>query len=136
MRRLTYLFLMILFLTASAGGQETEQNVYTAQMGTDGIQRVEVVAGEYFFMPSRIILKVNVPVEMTISKKSRIVPHNITIEGPDAGMDIKEDIGSDPKVIKFTPIKAGIYPIYCNKKLLFIKSHRERGMEGTIEVVE
>jgi hypothetical protein len=41
-----------------------------------------------------------------------------------------------PKVIKFAPTKTGIYPFFCDKKFLMFKSHRERGMEGTLEVVE
>jgi hypothetical protein len=30
----------------------------------------------------------------------------------------------------------GEYPFYCSKKLLFFKSHREKGMEGMLEVVQ
>jgi plastocyanin len=41
-----------------------------------------------------------------------------------------------PELIKFTPTKIGKYAMYCDKKLLWFKSHRERGMEGVIEVVE
>jgi plastocyanin len=39
-------------------------------------------------------------------------------------------------VIKFTPKKAGSYPFYCSKKLLFFESHKDKGMKGTLEVVE
>jgi len=37
--------------------------------------------------------------------------------------------------MNFTPTVAGVYPIYCDKKLLFFASHRERGMEGALEIV-
>jgi hypothetical protein len=36
--------------------------------------------------------------------------------------------------VKFTPAVAGTFAIYCDKKLLFFKSHREKGQEGTLEV--
>lgn len=36
----------------------------------------------------------------------------------------------------FTTTKPGKYPFYCDKKLLFMDSHREKGMEGILEVVE
>jgi hypothetical protein len=40
-----------------------------------------------------------------------------------------------PKTIKFVPTKTGTYPFYCSKKVPFVKSRRERGMEGVLEVV-
>ncbi len=43
---------------------------------------------------------------------------------------------NEAKVIRFTPTRVGSYPFYCNKKLLFFESHREKGMEGILEVVE
>jgi hypothetical protein len=30
----------------------------------------------------------------------------------------------------------GRYPFYCDKKLFFMAGHREKGMEGVLEVVE
>jgi plastocyanin len=59
------------------------------------------------------------------------------VKAPEAGIDFKTDMKSDtPPVVKFTPTKTGKYPMYCDKQLLFFKSHKERGMEGVIEVVE
>ncbi|MCL4458112.1 MAG: hypothetical protein M1147_13095, partial [Nitrospirae bacterium] len=60
----------------------------------------------------------------------------VLINAPEAGIEVKEDLSKEPKVVKFTPKKTGKYPFYCDKKLLFFKSHRERGMEGVIEVIE
>lgn len=113
-----------------------EQTTFSATVDKDGVQRVEVLGGDYFFKPNHIIVKVNVPVEMKVSKEGGIVPHNIVINAPDAGIDIKESLEKEPKVIKFTPKKAGTYPFSCDKKLLFFKSHKEKGMEGVLEVVE
>jgi plastocyanin len=89
-----------------------------------------------FFNPDYIIVKVNVPVELIVKKELGIAPHDIVINAPEAGIDFKEEMGSEPKVVRFTPAKAGKYPIYCSKKFLFFKSHRERGMEGILEVTE
>ncbi|TAL27467.1 MAG: quinol oxidase [Nitrospirae bacterium] len=131
--------ILILFLALAAVGyaaEVKEKKEFRAVIDKDGVQRVEVIGGEYFFEPGHIIVKVNVPVELTVRKKPGIVPHDIAIESPDAGINFKQDISKEPKVIKFTPKKAGKYPIYCSKKLLFFKSHRERGMEGVLEVIE
>lgn len=108
-----------------------------ATVDPDGVQRVEITGGEYYFDPNYIVVKVNVPVELKVKKAKGYVPHNLMVKAPEAGIDFKTDL-SDKEVhsVKFTPTKVGKYPIYCDKKLLFFKSHRNRGMEGTIEVVE
>lgn len=125
------LFLLILFIADSAVGQEEP---FIASVGDDGIQRVEILGGSYFYKPDYIVVKVNVPVEISIKKEPGIVPHNIVVNAPEAGIDINESISSEPKVIRFTPQKPGKYPFYCDKRLLFFKNHREKGMEGTFEV--
>ena len=112
------------------------QKVFKAQVDKDGIQRVEVKGDDYLFTPKHIVVKVNVPVEMKISKVTRMVPHNIVLKAPEAGMDFDESMGNDPKIIKFTPTKTGKYTFYCSKKLLFFQSHRDKGMEGILEVID
>ena len=131
------LVIAVLSITGSgmAHGGENQDNVYRASISADGIQRIEMLGGEYFFKPDHIIVKKDVPVELIIHKTSGIVPHDIVIHAPEAGIDIKESISTKPETIKFTPTKAGRYPFYCDKKLLFFKSHREKGMEGVLEVI-
>ncbi len=102
----------------------------------DGIQRVEIVAGEYFFKPGHIVVKVNMPVELKVRKESLLIPHDIVIKAPDAGITISESLSRKPMTFFFTPGKTGSYPIYCSKKPPFMKSHRDKGMEGVLEVVE
>jgi len=102
----------------------------------DGVQRVNILAGDYFFQPHHIIVKVNLPVELKVRKEALIIPHDIVIDAPQAGIMVKESLSRDPKAISFTPTKVGTYPIYCSKKPPFMSSHREKGMEGLLEVVE
>jgi plastocyanin domain-containing protein len=109
--------------------------MFKAVIDQDGIQRVNMLAGNYFFDPSHVIVKIDVPVEITIKREPGITPHDFVIKEPDAGIDISETLSTEPKIIKFTPKKPGSYAFYCSKKLLFLKSHREKGMEGIIEVV-
>lgn len=135
MRHITILMLALI-ITGSVYAEEQGKKIYKATIDTDGIQRVEVLAGSYYFDPNYIIVKVNVPVELKIRKEPGITPHNIVIKEPDADIDIRESLDSEPKIIRFTPKKIGKYPFYCDKRFLFFKNHRERGMEGTIEVVE
>lgn len=125
--------LVCMFFAVQARGEE---KIFTAVIDSDGVQRVEIVGGGYFFNPNRIIVKVNVPVELKLRKETGVVPHNFVIKAPEAGMDLDISLGAEPKVVKFVPAKPGIYPFYCSKKLLFFESHREKGMKGVLEVVE
>jgi plastocyanin len=130
------LFVIVAVLGAlclSAGAQES---VTVVPVGKDGVQRVAIVGGSYFFKPNHIVVKVNIPVELTVSKESGLVPHDIVAKSPEAGIVFQESLSSTPKIIKFTPTKVGEYPLYCSKKAPFSKSHREKGMEGVIEVVK
>lgn len=113
-----------------------QKKVYRASTDSDGVQRVEIVGGEYYFDPEHIIVRVNVPVEITFTKTPGFTPHNILIKAPEAGIDVNVDMSTKPATVRFTPSKTGLYPIYCDKRFLFFKTHRERGMEGVLEVVE
>jgi plastocyanin len=115
---------------------KAEKKVYRAVVDSDGVQRVHIVGGEYYFDPDYIVVQVNVPVELTFRKIPGITPHNIIISAPDARIDFNENMSKDPKTVTFIPVKTGKYPMYCDKKFLFFKNHRKKGMEGTLEVVE
>jgi plastocyanin len=110
--------------------------MYKAAIDRDGVQRMNIQAGSYFFDPNYLIVKLNVPVEITIKKEPEMIAHDFVISAPEAGMDVKEPLSKEPKVIKLTPTRVGKYPFYCDNKFLFFRSHRARGMEGTIEVTE
>jgi plastocyanin len=115
-----------------AGGEE----IYRAFVGPDGIQHVAIIGGSYFFRPSHIIVRANVPVEFEVSLERGMIPHSLVINAPEAGIAIDEKLSTEAKPIRFTPTATGSYPFYCKNKLLFLKSHREKGMEGMLEVVE
>lgn len=128
--------LIIIFGIFPASDSMGENISYKAGIDSDGVQRIEVLAGGYFFNPDHIIVSVNIPVELKIKKEAGIVPHAFVIKEPEAGIDINESLSSKPKVIRLTPKKVGKYPFYCDKKLLFFEGHRKKGMEGILEVTE
>ncbi|MCK5503588.1 MAG: quinol oxidase [Thermodesulfovibrionia bacterium] len=127
---------ILMMLSLLALNVKAQENFYRASIDIDGVQRVEIVGGSYYFDPEHIIVKVNMPVELIFRKMPGITPHNIIIEAPDAGIDFKVDMSKDPKTVKFTPAKTGIYAMYCDKRFLFFKNHRDKGMKGVLEVVE
>ncbi len=134
--RTVYSIMIILLVAGAATASEKGKKFFKAVIDKDGIQRVAIFVGSYFFDPDYVVVRVNVPVEVTIRKEAEITPHDFVIDAPEAGLHVKESLSTEPKVIKFTPTKIGRYPFFCDKKLLFFKSHRERGMEGVLEVTE
>jgi len=106
-----------------------------AMVGADGKQRVEILGGSYFFKPDHIIVKVNVPVELVMKREWGIVPHTFVLKIPQLGIMIDESLSTDAKIVEFMPTVAGTYTFYCKNKLLFFKSHEEKGMKGVLEVV-
>jgi plastocyanin domain-containing protein len=122
-------------LAISGFGQEAAPAGVRAVLGSDGIQRVEITGGSYYFAPNRIILKVGVPAELIVRKVGG-TPHKIRMRSPEAGMSFSACLHKKPRTIKFTPTKVGVYQFWCPMHLPFMKSHRGHGMHGRIEVVE
>lgn len=102
---------------------------------TSAVYRVRVELADYRFSPRNIEVTVGQPVELVLSNRDFITPHNITLSAPGAGMDIDVDVQpGKSRQLSFTPTRTGRYEFYCDKKLPFMKSHRERGMEGVLVV--
>ena len=125
----TYCFMS--FFTFAA---QEESKPFEAKLSEDGVQRVDVIVDTYSFSPNNIVVSVNKPVEITLKSVTTIFPHNFTLNYPDAGLNIDEDISPGKEVkITFTPTKTGTFEFHCNKKGLF-GSHLKKGMKGVLEV--
>jgi len=111
------------------------QHSQTVSTDRDGVQRVTVLAGSYFFKPNHIIVKADTPVEIVASREAGMVPHDLVIQAPDGTTLLQQELATEPRKISFTPRKPGKYPMYCSKKPPLLASHRQRGMEGILEVV-
>jgi plastocyanin len=96
---------------------------------------VALTLGDYAFSPAHIEVIAGQPVSLTLTNQDSITPHNFTLQDSDGGLDIDTDVGAGASVVvEFTPQVPGSYSFYCNKKLPFMKSHRDRGMEGRLTV--
>jgi plastocyanin len=127
--------LLAVLLSGLAQAADVPAPPFAVQVDEDGVQRAGIQLDSYAYVPSRLIVQAGKPVELTLTSVTFITPHNFILLEPSAGLTIEQDIGSGKTVIvKFTPTKPGLYPFYCDKKLLFLPSHREKGMEGRLEV--
>lgn len=99
-------------------------------------QEINIELGGYYFKPDSIKVKVGQPVKLVLTNSGRFVPHNLVINAPDAGIDIKVGVsGGKTESVSFTPTRVGKYEMFCSKKMIFMKSHKDKGMHGTLEVV-
>lgn len=136
MRNGFFAVVMLLLGCTVAFADQVAEKSFVAIIDPDGVQRVQMTGGEYYFAPKVVVVKVNVPVELHVRKASGIAPHNIMLKAPEAGIDFEENLGSEVKIISFTPTRVGSYSFECSKQLLFFESHKERGMHGVLEVVQ
>ena len=133
--------LLALCLAAGSGpgradAPSPDEAAVRATLGADGVQRATIEGGAYFFKPARVLVKANLPVELAVSVGRSMIPHTFVLRAPEAGIAVDERLSSEPRLIRFTPTAAGRYPFYCRNRLLFLESHREKGMQGVLEVVD
>jgi heme/copper-type cytochrome/quinol oxidase subunit 2 len=104
-------------------------------LSADGVQRTTVILDSYSYTPNHLIVEAGKPVELTLTSVTTIVPHNFIIKDPAGSLSVEQDVSAGKTVIvKFTPTQPGTFPIYCDKRLWPLPSHRDKGMEGKLEV--
>jgi plastocyanin len=105
----------------------------TARVNAEGVQVVDVDVHSFYFDPNRITVEAGTPVELVLHFKPLFVPHNVTCEAPEAGIEIDRSIGivsfDRTKHVRFTPTKRGEYGFYCG-----VGGHMKKGMTGTFVV--
>jgi len=122
------LFLLVSVLPESSLAMEIPSD-------TDGVQRAVVEADSYAFIPNHLTVNAGKPVKLTFKSVTWVVPHNVIIDDPRSGLNIRGEIpAGESLTITFTPTVPGSFAIYCDKKLPFFKSHREKGQEAVLEV--
>ncbi len=104
-------------------------------MVADGMQRATVILDSYSYTPNHIIVEAGKPVELTLTSVTTIIPHNFIIKDQSGNLSVEQDVSAGKTVtMTFTPTQPGIFPIYCDKRLWPLPSHRDKGMEGKLEV--
>lgn len=123
------------FGVGALADQEKPSEPVIAALGPDGIQRASLTLDSYSYAPSHLIVEAGKPVELTLTSVTLLTPHNFVLKDAAAGLAVDQDVSAGKTVtVRFIPMQPGAYVFYCDKKLLFFASHREKGMEGTLEV--
>lgn len=122
-------------LAFGGSAAEPDAGPYRASAGADGVQRVALVGGSYFFRPGHIVVKAGQPLEISVRMEPGIVPHRFVLEAADGQPLADLPLSTEAKTLRLT-LKAGDYAFHCPNQLLGFRSHRERGMAGVLEARE
>lgn len=118
-------------LACATPGHERLPSVGVAELGP-AEQTVRLKVDSYYFEPSRLVVKVGVPVRLTLESGTLLAGHDFSLFAPDGGMQLNAYVPARQTVtIQFLPESVGEFRFYCN-----LDDHLERGMTGTLEVVE
>lgn len=106
-----------------------------AEIGADGVQRATIILDSYSYVPNHLIVQAGKPVELTLTSVTTLVPHNFILKDPAAGLNVEKDVSAGKtEKVTFTPAQAGTVTFYCDRRLWPMPSHREKGMEGRLEI--
>jgi plastocyanin len=103
--------------------------------GQEAAREIDMTMGDYHYAPDVIEMESGQSIVLQLTNTDSITPHNFTLVDKSAGLDVDTDIAAGDSVrIRISTQQPGAYTGYCNRKLPFMKSHRDRGMQGTLIV--
>jgi heme/copper-type cytochrome/quinol oxidase subunit 2 len=109
--------------------------VIAIPLSPDGIQQATVLLDSYSYSPNYVVVERGKPVELTLTSVTTMTPHNFIIENLTDSLSVKQDVGAGKTVaVRFVPTRTGLFPFFCDKRLWPMRSHRDKGMEGVLEV--
>ena len=129
------LMISVVATIVDAGEPTLSSPAMTIPVAEDGIQRATIALDSYSYTPNHLIVEAGKPVELMLTSVTTMIPHNFIIKDPAGRLSVEQDVSAGKTVtITFIPTQPGTFPIYCDKRLWPLPSHRDKGMEGTLEV--
>lgn len=115
----------------ASSGRDRLPSLGVAEM-TGDVQVARLKLESHYFEPDRLRVQVGVPVRLILENGSMFSGHNFSLFAPDADLEINAYVPARQRVtVQFLPQRTGEFSFYCN-----IDDHAEKGMTGTLEVVE
>ena len=126
---------LVLLLLLTVPGVRLSAAVSVLEPDDRGLQHTTITMDSYSYSPNELSVQAGKPVELTLHNAATLIPHSFVLEDPAAGLHVRTEVSAgESQTIRFTPTHSGTFAFYCEKKLRFFKSHRERGQEGRLEV--
>lgn len=104
-------------------------------LAADATRIISLELGGYRFYPDTIVVREGERVQLELNNTDEVTPHNFTLRDKGRGVDVSVDVAAEgTETIEFVAPPAGTYRFYCDKKMILMKSHRDKGMTGTLLV--
>lgn len=128
-------FLTTLVAVGQAVGGSDPGPPTVVPISPDGVQRTTVILDSYSYSPNHLVVENGKPVELNLTSITMITPHNFILKDSAGNLSVEQDVGAGKTVVaRFVPTQPGLFPFFCDKRLWPMPSHRDRGMEGILEV--
>lgn len=109
---------------------------YSVYGADTGDSTITIELGDYRFSPDNIQVVAGTSIHLVLVNSDGITPHNFTLKNKAGALDLDVDVSAGKtREVELIARLPGTYTFYCDKKLPFMKSHRDRGMHGTLEVI-
>ncbi len=130
-----WLILTLVTAKGYAADVSTLSPAIPVPISQDGVQRVTVILDSYFYSPNHLVVESGREVELTLISITMITPHNFIMKDSAGSLSVEQDVGAGKTVVaRFVPTQTGLFPFFCDKRLWPMPSHRDKGMEGLLEV--
>lgn len=103
--------------------------------GVEATRIISMELGGYRFYPDAIVVREGERVQLELNNTDEVTPHNFTLKDKGRGIHVSADVDAEKtETVEFIAPAAGTYRFYCDKKMILMKSHRDKGMQGTLLV--
>ena len=131
----THRALLAVLLTTSIGcassGLDRLPSLGVAEVN-GSVQVVRVKVESFYFEPSRLMVKVGVPVRLVLESDTLFSGHSFAMFSPEIDLELNAYVPARQRVtLQFVPREIGEFEFYCN-----IDDHAEQGMRGILVVVD
>jgi plastocyanin len=122
-------------LPSGHGAQPVDSSPDPEETEEDVDRYIEIHMESHAFTPSEMVVDAGSVVTFILTNQSFLVPHNFLLDDPAGNRLVDADVSSgETQYVTVTLAEPGVYPFYCDKKLLFFPDHRDQGMEGQLIV--
>ena len=134
-RTLAIVGLLTITLVSIGHASDSLGSAIAVPISPDGVQRATVILDSYSYSPNHLVVENGKPVELTLTSVTTITPHNFIIKDAAGSLSVEQDVGAGMTVmVRFAPTQPGLFSFFCDKRLWPMRSHRDKGMEGLLEV--
>jgi hypothetical protein len=123
-------------LVSGAYGADADNDRTWAAIGSDGVQRIHIRCGANFLDPNHIVIKANVPVELTVSTTAGLPSHSfvISMSGP-RPITADTPIEATEKTFAFVPGRPGDYQASCRDNTTTANAALLKAKQGLLTVI-